>query len=385
MIVRLILAGATAALSTAGGAFATTYSYTTIDAPDTTFTEAYGINDSGAVTGADSGPPGSGELGYVYSGGTYTTLQFPGSSDASDTVGLQINDAGEVVGNFNTEAFFYSGGTGGTYTAIDYPKSITTVATGIDASGAVAGWYTVGRKALASGYVYSGGAYTRIKYPKSKDTYVEGIDTSGAVAGYYIKGSHEFGFVESGGAYTEIKFPKSSETQVAAISPSGALAGDYLLDDKEYGFMYLGGTYTRLRVPGSIETNATAINASGVVAGDYESAKEKDLGFVYSDGVYSTINIPGSTAIYVDGINASGEVTGRYFDSSADTYYGFIATPQAAAVMLTPSAAAAAPESSTWALMLTGFVGLGLIGYRKAASGRAALSAASLPTGGLRT
>ena len=158
----------------------------------------------------------------VYSGGTYTTLQFPGSSESSDTVGLQINDAGAVAGNFNTEAFLYSGGTGGTYTELDYPKSITTVATGIDASGAVAGYYTVGRKALASGYVYSGGAYTRIKYPKSSDTFVEGIDTSGAVAGYYIKGSQEFCFVDLGGAYTEIKYPKSSETRVEAISPSGA-------------------------------------------------------------------------------------------------------------------------------------------------------------------
>jgi hypothetical protein len=96
---------------------------------------------------------------------------------------------------------------------------------------------------------------------------------------------------------------------------------------------------------------------------------------VYSDGVYSTINIPGSTEIYVEGINASGEVTGRYFDSSADTYYGFIATPQAAAVMMTPSAAAAAPEPSTWALMLTGLAGLGLAGYRKAGNRRSAVCA----------
>ena len=181
--------------------------------------------------------------------------------------------------------------------------------------------------------------------------------------------------MDSGGAYTEIKYPKSSETRVEAISPSGALAGYYLKGDKEYGFMESGGTYTRLRFPGSIESNATAINASGVVAGDYESAKEKYFGFVYSDGVYSTINIPGSTEIYVEGINASGEVTGRYFDSSADTYYGFIATPQAAAVMATPSAAAAAPEPSTWALLLAGFACLGFVGYRRGGSTRTALSA----------
>ena len=135
-----------------------------------------------------------------------------------------------------------------------------------------------------------------------------------------------------------------------------------------------GGTYTRLRFPGSTQTNATAINASGEVAGDYEKGPDDEsFGFVYSDGTYATINIPGATETYVTGINANGDVTGRYFKDSA--YFGFIATPQSAAVNMMPAAVVAAPEPSTWAMLLSGFAALGLVGYRWTRSGRSTLSA----------
>jgi uncharacterized membrane protein len=159
------------------------------------------------------------------------------------------------------------------------------------------------------------------------------------------------------------------------MSPSGAaVAGYYLEDGKKYGFMDSGGTYTRLRFPGSTQTNATAINASGEVARDYvKGPDDESFGFVYSHGTYATINIAGATETYVTGINANGQVTGRYFEDSA--YFGFIATPQSAAVNMTPAAVIAAPEPSTWAMLLSGFAGLGLVGYGKARTGRSAFRA----------
>jgi hypothetical protein len=95
---------------------------------------------------------------------------------------------------------------------------------------------------------------------------------------------------------------------------------------------------------------------------------DKTFGFVYSGGTYSTINVPGSLDTFATGINASGEVTGYYYTNSAT--YGFIATPQSAALSLTPSAVANAPELSTWALLLAGFAGLGFARYCKARNGR---------------
>jgi hypothetical protein len=368
MIAKLIFAGAAAALSTASGAFATTYDYTLLKVPGTKFTQPLGINDSGAVTGEYES--GTSFLGFVYSSGTYTKLHFPPGS-SGDTVGEQINDSGVVVGDGgDSRAFIYSGGA---YTEIHYPKSIITGASGINESGVVAGSYR-NRSDFTIGYEDSDGTYTQIKYPKSENTSVTGINEADEVAGYYWKGSieHVSGFIYSGGTYTRIEFPKSSSTYVEAINTSGAVAGYYETGTgMEYGFEESGGTYTRVRFPGSIETNATAINASGVVAGDYEKGpKDKEFGFVYSGGSYATINVPGSTGTYVTGINGSGEVTGYYDKGSA--LFGFIATPQSGTVSVTSSTAA--PEPSTWAMLLSGFAGLGLVGYRKARTKRMALS-----------
>ena len=96
MVAKLIFAGAAAVLCTAGGAFATTYDVTTLDAPGSEVTEAYGINGSGAVTGYYTAAGGEG-LGFVYSGGAYTTLKYPGASGSSVTLGREINDLGAVA------------------------------------------------------------------------------------------------------------------------------------------------------------------------------------------------------------------------------------------------------------------------------------------------
>jgi hypothetical protein len=90
MIAKLIFAGAAAGLFTAGGAFATTYDYTLLKAPDTQFTVALGINDSGAVTGWDT--TATAEFGFVYPGRTYTKLSYPG---ASFTEAERINDSAQ--------------------------------------------------------------------------------------------------------------------------------------------------------------------------------------------------------------------------------------------------------------------------------------------------
>jgi hypothetical protein len=84
-----------------------------------------------------------------------------------------------VTRTTNSDSFLYSGGTSGTYSEIDYPKSSSTSAIGINASGVVAGFYTRDSNALFTGFEYSDGTYTRIKYPKSACTYVWGINTGG--------------------------------------------------------------------------------------------------------------------------------------------------------------------------------------------------------------
>ena len=67
--------------------------YTTLDVPGSTLTEAFGINNRDQVVGLYSN--GTSTEGFLYSGGTYTTLSFPGNTD---TQAWGINDRGQIVG-----------------------------------------------------------------------------------------------------------------------------------------------------------------------------------------------------------------------------------------------------------------------------------------------
>jgi hypothetical protein len=163
MIGKLILASAAAALS-AGEAFATTYDYTLLQAPNSVLTRPSAINDSGVVVG-DYQAAGGGDLGFIYSDGTYTTLRYPGETGTTPEA---IADSGAVVGGYGQRpgfGFLYSGGSDGTYTQIRYGKSVRTIASSINASGVIAGDYT--HKGLDSGFVDSGGSYTTINFPNS--------------------------------------------------------------------------------------------------------------------------------------------------------------------------------------------------------------------------
>ena len=51
----------------------TTYTYTTIDPPGSTYSVAESINNKGQIVGFYQNSSGQ-EFGFLYSGGTYTTL-----------------------------------------------------------------------------------------------------------------------------------------------------------------------------------------------------------------------------------------------------------------------------------------------------------------------
>ena len=73
----------------------TTYSYTIIGPPGSTYTIANGINDKGQVVGFYQGSDGQ-DHSFVYSGGTYTTIDPSANSFGSFAKG--INDKGQIVG-----------------------------------------------------------------------------------------------------------------------------------------------------------------------------------------------------------------------------------------------------------------------------------------------
>ncbi|HYZ44075.1 MAG TPA: hypothetical protein VE667_04400, partial [Xanthobacteraceae bacterium] len=130
------------------------YKYTTLDDPlatGTAGTNAYDINNAGQIVGeyVDS----AGIHGFLLSGGTYTTLNDPLAPKFTEVFG--INGAGEIVGDYVTSG---GGGgfllSGGTYTTLDPPGSVSTIVEDINNKGQIVGWYfTSSSNYLTHGFI----------------------------------------------------------------------------------------------------------------------------------------------------------------------------------------------------------------------------------------
>jgi probable HAF family extracellular repeat protein len=255
-----------------------TYTYTTLDDPSgrgQTF--AYGINGSGQVVGTyfnpSSQPAETTDHGFLYSSGTYTTLDYP-ANNRTDAYG--INDSGEIVG-------YYSNSGPGT--------------TG------------------SHGFLYSGGSYTSFDYPPIggilNQTFAQGINDADQIVGYYLGPGGDHGFLYSGGNFTTLDVNGSSaragSTVAHGINASGQIVGEYVdSGGTSHGFLYSGGTYTTLTDPFAINgdpnhTNGTValgINDAGQIVGYYygspaqAGASPPRHGFIYSGGIYTTIDDP---------------------------------------------------------------------------------------------
>src|SRR4051794_32839876 len=97
---QLLAATAVSALAlclfTPGQARAASYTFTTINNPLATgMTYAFGINDSGQVTGYYNNATGT--HGFVDTNGTFTTINDPLATGG--TLAYGINDNGQVTGD----------------------------------------------------------------------------------------------------------------------------------------------------------------------------------------------------------------------------------------------------------------------------------------------
>jgi probable HAF family extracellular repeat protein len=76
---------------------------------------------------------------------------------------------------------------GGVYTPLDVPGSISTDAYGINNSGQIVGEYRDAQY-KAHGFLLSDGIYIPLDFPGSTFTYAAGINDSGQIVGRYVAG-----------------------------------------------------------------------------------------------------------------------------------------------------------------------------------------------------
>jgi len=291
--------------------------YTDISLVGTAATHAMGVNQGGTIAGYYlGGKKGTVPTGFVMTGTitTVTTIVVPG---ATATTVSAINDSGTTVGAYTDrqgrEHAFIRTGSGG-LTVFDEPDLVTkgvrgygTVATGINASGVIVGYfYTVGPDKADNrtyvthnhGFVRSpSGTFSTYDAPDaatsalpSVGTRIFGIDDAGDTVGAYTHNvgpeigpdTRNSGFrLSADGTFTEIVHPDAPTnacgwTEVRGINDAGTMVGNAGngCAGTENGWLSSAGTFTGLVFADatgetSQYTLANSINASGVIAGSW--------------------------------------------------------------------------------------------------------------------
>lgn len=245
--------------------------------------------------------------GFELSGLSYTILNAPGAyaiPGQNSTVARAINDAGEIVGTFEdstgtNHGFVYSGGA---FSGLDFPGGDTTLS-GINNAGQIVG------DSLSGGFLFSGGSVTAITGPGGIALDPRGINNEDQLVGDFVDSTGEHGFIQTGSSFVPLNFPGATVTAALAINDSGQVVGAYNNGQGEFGFLYSGGLFTTIICPGSPDGNALGINDTGVIVGDC-IAGGHDNGFLYAGGTYTFVDVPFHAINEAIGINNEDQIVG---------------------------------------------------------------------------
>jgi hypothetical protein len=156
---------------------------------------AGGINNHGLVVGDT----------FANSGGSqYTSFSAPGADPSltpGGTATYSVNDAGQIVGYSIDSTGIYHGfvKTGSSFTTLDYPGAAQyggTSANGINNEGVVTGYYYSDSSSDLSGFIWNNGTFTTLNFPGAVSTGITSINDQGDLGGFYVDSNGNFnGFV----------------------------------------------------------------------------------------------------------------------------------------------------------------------------------------------
>lgn len=214
-------------------------SFTLENYPGAFMTQVVGINNNPTPeTVGFYVTPASINNGFMDVGGTFTTVDAPGTTFNQL---LGVNDAGEVSGYSSTDptgmtlqmAFTEKGGTF-TYLNSSLPAGILdSQATDVNNSGWVSGFYVDGSGA-SHGFLLEGSTEITLNFPGATETSALGLNNTGYVDGFYMDAAgNTFGFIYNiaTGTYQQISDPFAAEpggTTVNGINNQDQLVGFYM-------------------------------------------------------------------------------------------------------------------------------------------------------------
>jgi hypothetical protein len=220
-----------------------------------------------------------------------------------------------------------------TYTLLNFPGTLTTLAICINKGVTTSKTYIVGGYgdapelyqagflARVSGKKTVAESYQSVSYPHVPDQQLaECINDSGQIVGTYLDSSgFNHGYERSGGKFIplDVPFAGAIGTFPVSINNSGEVVGAWTdSDGNDHGFTLIGGVYTSFDYPGGTQTEATDVNSAGDIVGTCYDTSGVGIGFLLSGGSYTAIEYSGAVETFVDGINDSGVIVGNYCSTS---------------------------------------------------------------------
>jgi hypothetical protein len=277
-------------LGATSSVFGQGHTFTAIDFPGATATQAWGITLSGDIVGFYVSTDKA-THGFLKSRGQFSSIDFPG---ASFTEANGISPRGDVIGDYAAtltgsgphHGFVLSGD--GVFTTIDYPGAASTFAWGMNSHGDILGSYTfadnVNHNFLMSGSPFSAlGQFGTIDdvLPAGGATVLNGIHGGDIVGGYVGADKVPHGFVLSDGQVTTVDAPGGATfTNVTAIDSRGEIVGRYTVNGVTHAYLLSGGEFNTFDYPGATFTGATAISPRGDIVGRYRDANNVFHGFM---------------------------------------------------------------------------------------------------------
>ncbi len=266
------------------------YKFFVISPPHSPYAVADGINNDRVVSGYYL-DQSSVYHGFVFSGGQFRTVDYPG---AAYTLLYGVSNQGEAIG-------YYNDGTADH--VITYSVS----------SGAWGSLPDIPNYSLNQGYcINDGGAAVGNAY-----------EGSTSVAWIWDPGTSSYSFFVAPGAAANGTFP-------SCLNDKNEIVGYYADSNGVYhGFLGAYGTYTTVDAPGAADTYPDGINNRGTIQGQLASSSGALEGFTATaGGVFHIVNYPGAQATAVVGINDAGDLCGSEGGTNFADARAFVAIPQ---------------------------------------------------------